>query len=388
VTLLPEYLRQQGYHTMAAVSLDDLWPEQEGTGLDRGFQQFDRGTEPVERAGSVMRRVKTMLDRMDPSESFFLLAHFADPHEPYNAYDGESREAHIMLDDRPVAWVKTSELNRWEQRARLSPGQHLLEFSSDAGIRLRNFSYEFAGRAMPFDVRVGDFLGSSERIVIVLNNPSDAEIEVNLRAWLNDTPPLMELRERYQREIEAVDRAVGELVAQLKHRGLYEDTIIVLTSGYGEALGDHGHVGHDVNLYDELLHVPLYVRLPEHWTEQRAMLLENSLGTARHVDVAPTLLELLDLPPWDGLQGRSLLHEARRVVQAEVLPPASPNALYAMRDAQYKLIYDPTGAGSFTMYRLGPDPGELENVFAHQGHLRNEWQGLLRGRATAAPGPR
>lgn len=383
VTLLPEWLQNHGYQTLAVLSLEELRPVRDGTGLDRGYHLFDRGTEPVDRAESVAQRVESFLNRVDPNGSFFMLAHFADPHEPYNDYGGDSHQARILLDDRAAGWVATSEQNRWELTTSLTPGEHLLEFASDAGIRLRNFSYEYRGRAMPFEVRVGDFLGSSERIVIVLNNPSDAAIEVSLRAWLNDTPPLVELRERYEREVEAVDRAVGQIVSQLKRRGLYEETVLVVTSGHGEALGEHGHVGHDVNLFDELLHVPLIVRLPEGWSEERAGLVENSLGIARHIDLAPTLLELLDLPAWPEISGVSLLREANRTLLAETRPPAAPRVFSAMRDHQYKLVFDAEAKDGreFRMYRLGSDPLELDDVYDHQGHLRRDWQINLRAAA-------
>lgn len=387
VTLLPEWLQDYGYQTMAAFSLEELRPSRAGKGLDRGYQLFDGGTEPVDRADSVVKRVGKFLEKIDPGDSFYLFAHLADPHEPYTSYGGFDHQAEVLLDDRPVGRVSTSELHRWEHETTLTPGEHLLEFSSDAGIRLRNFTYDYRDRAMPFDVRVGDFLGQSERIVIVLSNPSDAPIAVSLRAWLNDTPPLLELRQRYEREVEAVDEAVGQIVSMLKWRGLYDDTIVIVTSAHGEALGDHGRIGHDVNLFDEMLHVPLIVRLPESWRERRAQLLENSLGLARHEDLVPTLLELAEIPAWPGLSGSSLLHEADRTLLAETAPPTAPHPLFAMRDCVYKLVYDPQNGGSYSMYRFASDPLELDDVFAHQGHLRREWQTQLRSVATAALAP-
>lgn len=385
VPLLPEWLNTHGYQTAAVVSLEAIWKPEVGQGLERGFQVYDQSEKPVDRGETVNHRFAGILEQIDPNESFFLVAHFADPHAPYDDYEGPRKEAQILLDDRPVDTIITSYGSLWERRLTLTPGSHLLEFSSEAGIQLSRFRFECDGQQLPYELRSGEFSGESNRIVLRLTNPSDGELEVEVSAWTNDNPSLQELRERYKREIESVDRAIGQLLAELKWRGLYDDTIVILTAGHGEALGEHDHVGHDVNLHDEILHVPLIVRLPADRPE-RALLIENSAEIVRHVDLAPTILELLDLPAWEGMEGTSLLKEARRTLLAEAYPPATPGALFAMRDQRFKLIFDPQGTGNFELYRLSSDPLELENVFDVQGHLRQEWQAELRSVAADALG--
>ena len=72
--------------------------------------------------------------------------------------------------------------------------------------------------------------------------------------------------------------------------GLYDDTLIIVTSDHGEEFGEHGSVGrHGHTLYDELLRVPLLVKLPgaRHGGE-------SFDGLARLIDVAPTILGALD----------------------------------------------------------------------------------------------
>jgi arylsulfatase A-like enzyme len=70
------------------------------------------------------------------------------------------------------------------------------------------------------------------------------------------------LRGNYQSEVAWVDHAIGELLAGLKERGLDDDALIVFTSDHGEAILDRGWIGHTVNLHEELVRVPLIVRLP------------------------------------------------------------------------------------------------------------------------------
>ncbi|MEX2016438.1 MAG: sulfatase, partial [Candidatus Hydrogenedentales bacterium] len=66
----------------------------------------------------------------------------------------------------------------------------------------------------------------------------------------------------YDAAIANVDRSVGELLDWLKSEGLYENTIIVLTSDHGQAFGEHDYVGHGYALYEGELHVPLMVKYP------------------------------------------------------------------------------------------------------------------------------
>ena len=59
-----------------------------------------------------------------------------------------------------------------------------------------------------------------------------------------------------------VDDSIGRLLDALKAAGIYKDSLIVLTSDHGEEFWDHGSTGHGQSLYQELLHVPLLIRLP------------------------------------------------------------------------------------------------------------------------------
>jgi arylsulfatase A-like enzyme len=67
----------------------------------------------------------------------------------------------------------------------------------------------------------------------------------------------------YDTTIYYMDNQLGELFEFLKEQGLYDNTIIILTSDHGEAFGEHNFYGHGNSLYRELLHVPLIIRYPE-----------------------------------------------------------------------------------------------------------------------------
>ncbi len=372
VPLLAEHLRDEGYATAAAVSLATLWPNEDLRGLDRGFDHYDRGEHMVARAHDVEPRVRAALAAVrDAGEPFFLFAHFSDPHEPYCAYEGEQRHADFQFDDQAIGRVSTSHGGRWATRVSVPPGTHHLRIHSDHAFKLREFRLEDARGDLQYDLVGGELLTPDTAITVRVENPRVVPVTATLRAWLNDCPDLSQIRDRYKAEVEAADRAVGELIAELKEQGLYDESLIVLTSDHGEGLGEHGIVGHAVQLYDEVLHVPLVVKLPNN--ARPAHLVRAAGALVRHKDLAPTLLTALDVPPLPDATGRPIHNTTPRILLAEAHPPEAPQPLYAMRDATYKLIYF-ADDDRFELYALATDPLELENVFPLQGHFRTQWQ--------------
>lgn len=119
-------------------------------------------------------------------------------------------------------------------------------------------------------------------------------------------------KHRYNAAAANVDAALGELIDGIDDLGLADDTAIVVVSDHGEALGHRGHAYHAVYLWDALVHVPLVVHVPG----VAPAVVASPTG---HVDIAPTLLSLLE-PSADArhFHGVSLLaSEARR---REALP--------------------------------------------------------------------
>jgi len=103
----------------------------------------------------------------------------------------------------------------------------------------------------------------------------------------------------YDGGIASVDAQIRRLVDELKARGRYHDTLLVITSDHGEELWDHGRTGHGYNLFDENLRVPLIVHHPSLPSMRVADLV-------RSFDIAPTITELLGAKTPDAWQGTSL----------------------------------------------------------------------------------
>ena len=107
------------------------------------------------------------------------------------------------------------------------------------------------------------------------------------------------LRAQYFANITLVDRQIGRMMTALDEAGLADNTIIVVTSDHGDMLGDHGLLEKRA-FYEESARVPLILRVPSLANEQTKI-----GGSFGHVDLVPTLLELMGGTPPEHLQGES-----------------------------------------------------------------------------------
>lgn len=109
------------------------------------------------------------------------------------------------------------------------------------------------------------------------------------------------LESLYNAEVAAVDAEIELLFAGLERRGLLENTIVLVTADHGEEFRDHGSFSHGTSLYNELVRVPLILLAPGfeagHAVDENVSL----------IDIAPTILDLLGLPPEPRFVGRSLV---------------------------------------------------------------------------------
>jgi len=114
-------------------------------------------------------------------------------------------------------------------------------------------------------------------------------------------PGLDRIVDLYDGGIRYVDTFLDGLVREMEGLGLLENTWIVLFSDHGEDFFDHFSVAsHGHSVYDELIRVPLLVRPPGGRGEGGPERIEDPVGL---VDLMPTLLDILEVPPPEGLQG-------------------------------------------------------------------------------------
>lgn len=128
------------------------------------------------------------------------------------------------------------------------------------------------------------------------------------------------LRRLYEGNLRYADAAVGRLVDELEALGLLQQTLVVVTSDHGEALGERGLFGHNDTVDETMTAVPLVVRLPESFPGRRAGRSPVPVST---IDLAPLLLEAAGIQAPEAFRGRSPL----RYALAGTEPPA--RLLYA-----------------------------------------------------------
>jgi arylsulfatase A-like enzyme len=140
-----------------------------------------------------------------------------------------------------------------------------------------------------------------------------------------------------------VDRSVGAILTALEDLGLAEDTVVVFTSDHGDMMGSHKLVEKGYT-YQEAQRVPWMIRAPGFRRRNRVV-----PGHFSHIDLVPTLLELLGAPAREDLPGRSLVP-----VVAEQKPADEP--VYVVWNAPEELAEGPNPAGARRdpSKRLGP----------------------------------
>ena len=121
--------------------------------------------------------------------------------------------------------------------------------------------------------------------------------------YVKNRADLMERMVRVCQTLEGVDRMVGALLAKLKQDGVADNTVTFFTSDHGIQHGEHG-LGGKVLLYEESLRVPMIVHDPRIPKERRV---GESEELVLSLDLAPTILELAELPVDDEMQGMSLI---------------------------------------------------------------------------------
>ena len=192
------------------------------------------------------------------------------------------------------------------------------------------------------------------------------------------------LRKLYDGEITYWDEHFGKLVSKLKEKKLFDDLTIVITADHGEEFMEHGGFWHGTTLYDEQLHVPLFVKLPRgekagttvsHWVES--------------VDVMPTLLGLKKIKAPAAVQGVDLFRGKEQTFAEE---SHEGNVLSSLRTHQdgttVKLITanpgNPRGLAERELYKVEKDPHETNDLAPTEKPLLSKSEKELEAAAAQA----
>jgi len=285
-----------------------------------------------------------------------------------NPLEGEPLE----LDDPKMVAIE-SYLAFERRGVELAPGKHTFEMRSEDNMRIRAFQCFQNGRKLELDWIAAGPHEQTKLAQVAFTVAAGGPATVKL--WVNDSLNRRDSQRRYVEEVEFVDRAIGELVADLKARGLYEDALVIFTSDHGEALGERKEIGHVQNLHDEMIHVPLVIKPPAGYAGEPQLQARRD-SIAPHYDLVPTILDVAGIPALPEQRGSSLREDRPRLLIAQTHRPEAKHDYVCLRDDRFKMILEPD-EGTYTMYDLVADPEEQVDVFATQRGEREAWVGQL-----------
>lgn len=325
-TTLAEHLQRLGYSTGSFIHNPYAGTM---TGLERGFDVCEQADRVV---GS--EQLRRWLDA-EPEHPFLLYLHNTIPHDPY-------RPERRYLE--PFGQVDSATMDEIEEL--------------QAGYRqLTRENYAPWKEAQGLD-------NSGEQRVLIERLAAHQQAIDDL----------------YDGEIRKVDQVLGEVIELLKLRGEWDNTIFVVLADHGEELGDHGGWEHDHSLYEELIHVPLMIRLPG---AQDAG--QRVAGSVSLVDVLPTLMQLLGAPlAASQTDGRSLVPAMRgdslesgprvtsyRLNQKKRYTPyrnARGEENMVICEGPWKAIWN-IQLGRVELYNLSQDPSETQDLSEREPEL-------------------
>ena len=179
----------------------------------------------------------------------------------------------------------------------------------------------------------------------------------------------------YDQALNWTDRLIGHILSKIDESGGLSNTVILIASDHGEAFLEHGSEGHARNLHSEVVNVPVIISLP--FLLDPGIVVEERVS---NIDVWPTLLDLVGLPPLVNTDGRSLVplilsaagagpaddsfrrpvlaHLDRRWGSTKMSEP-----LVSVTDGDLRLMWWVKRPRRTQLFNLAEDPAELKNLF-------------------------
>lgn len=265
--------------------------------------------------------------------------------------------------------------------SRLSNDQPYFAWAHLRDVHLPYTPSETSAKRFGASSRTSEGIEAVRNHRIILRRPDEVQLDIEHAGKITfSEEDVSEIRALYDGEVADVDARLGRVLERMRETGLLDRTIVVVSADHGEELFEHGWVGHastgyDGKLYDELIRIPLIIRLPDR------SLVGRSRALVQGVDIMPTIFDILDISDADmkpSMQGHSLLplvkngkSKIRDFVfnQTTVKGWTTPREeigvrLVSVRSTTHKLIWFPTENGTrIEGFDLLQDPGETENVY-------------------------
>jgi hypothetical protein len=297
------------------------------------------------------------------------------PFAPLNALH------HLLAHERYTRWIS------WDNVVDATVPREPAGPALDAGTAVKDFRFcDTVAELLP---RL-DGLAAGDDPAFVWTLPQDLHIAAITREGKRavDASPYQGFHAPYASRVRKLDACFGALVDRLKARGLYDDSIVILTADHGDSLGEDGRWGHAYTLFPEILQVPLVVHVPE-WF--RATHVADPAALAFTTDITPTLYAVLGHTPSPpaSVFGQPLFRpKEQRPSHPRTgghLVASSYGSVYGWLAADGRRLYVADGVDfrDYVFALDGSAPGRSEPVTADERHagqqaIRDAVDGLAR----------
>lgn len=195
-------------------------------------------------------------------------------------------------------------------------------------------------------------------------------------------PTIGETISLYDGEILYMDHYIGKLLDKLKTDNLYDNTMIIVTADHGELFGEHNQFGHGHYLYQEEIHVPLFIKYPGTEVPPTQSDVQIQLN-----DVMAIVLDRLRIAlPQDIQSGVPPQIGHPLLAEAYPLSVLSQDGHWrAIFDNDFKFIWN--SKGDHLLFNLKDDPREMQNLAVVNSECKNRMKSVLNQYLAKLPEP-
>jgi len=346
---LPGHLHENGYKTILLPSEQELTDSR--TGIPTLFDECVPCIGAPAQDGSMTTRIA--LDLLDRQEQrTFCWFHYFDTHPPVTppesdrsmCYNGDPRAGSNRFRPDSVKRILGTEvmqdlnvslpllkqgridglfLAKLASTVSAFRGNHASE--PDLAIHLKGL-----GRRAQGNMPAGQFTAWLEEQVVQLNKgsippalldwldeiqPMLREINDDITAWLDGVVDFRYPVSQYKAAVSYFDSHLGNLFAHWKDKGLYEQSLIIITSPHGEILDEHDIYFHHHTLAESCLRIPMIIKPPQNGRPYKTGARID--GIFDSLDLFPTVIELLGLKPPGDIAGTG---RARHIYEGSDIP--------------------------------------------------------------------
>jgi arylsulfatase A-like enzyme len=353
IDTIADCLSQYGYKTAGVTWCPFISPH---TGLNKGFDRY------------IFFNARNVFKRIDPSALFRFMLKFKPAHLKHRF---KHSLGNILINEQAKNFVIKYKCNE--------PFFLFLHFSVHHPYQAPPpYLNKFMDRKISKYVQanIGKFINIASKRTCD-KSITDYDIDILIRL--------------YEGMLAYVDYVIGDFVNFLKRQGVFENTLFIITADHGDFFGEHGLLFHTFDLYDEVIKVPLIIKLPG---DSKKKIVESLVQTS---DIFPTLVDYLNIRLTSVRQkliqfslfadnpGHEFIVSERRDVTMDGIQRAIINDLVgkeqyledilSIRTDKYKLIW--SSKQRHRLYDLKKDPKENNNIYSLNNHIVNSLLSML-----------